>query len=197
MGKIIDIRRQMGGKPLPYDAEVEYLKSTGTQYIDTGKTFKSNIRVVFSVIYTQTITSFTQVWGLNRSGCEVLWGGNRFYFGRGYSEYSNPVKDTEYECDYDFTAGNMVAKINNTIVRRTSGTQPDNSEAIYIFALNNRGTPNKYKAKHSKFKLYEMGLISLDFIPVRKGNTGYMYDKVSGHLFGNSGTGEFILGPDV
>ena len=24
------------GKRLPYDAEVEYLESTGTQYIDTG-----------------------------------------------------------------------------------------------------------------------------------------------------------------
>jgi hypothetical protein len=35
-----------------------------------------------------------------------------------------------------------------------------------------------------------------DFIPVRKGTTGYMYDKVSGQLFGNSGSGNFILGPD-
>ena len=36
-----------------------------------------------------------------------------------------------------------------------------------------------------------------DLIPVRVGNVGYMYDKVSGQLFGNSGTGNFILGPDV
>lgn len=37
----------------------------------------------------------------------------------------------------------------------------------------------------------------LDLIPVRVGNVGYMYDKVSGQLFGNAGTGDFILGPDV
>jgi hypothetical protein len=36
----------------------------------------------------------------------------------------------------------------------------------------------------------------IDFIPVRIGNVGYMYDKVSGKLFGNTGTGNFILGPD-
>jgi hypothetical protein len=36
-----------------------------------------------------------------------------------------------------------------------------------------------------------------DFIPVRKGNIGYMYDRVSGQLFGNQGTGEFVLGPDL
>jgi hypothetical protein len=35
-----------------------------------------------------------------------------------------------------------------------------------------------------------------DFIPVRVGNVGYMYDKISGKLFENQGTGNFILGPD-
>jgi hypothetical protein len=36
----------------------------------------------------------------------------------------------------------------------------------------------------------------MDLIPVRIGNVGYMYDKVSGQLFENQGTGNFILGPD-
>jgi hypothetical protein len=33
-------------------------------------------------------------------------------------------------------------------------------------------------------------------IPVRIGTTGYMYDRVSGQLFGNAGTDDFILGND-
>lgn len=37
----------------------------------------------------------------------------------------------------------------------------------------------------------------MDFIPVRVGQIGYMYDKISHKLFGNSGTGDFILGPDI
>ena len=36
-----------------------------------------------------------------------------------------------------------------------------------------------------------------DYIPVRKGTVGYLYDRVSGKLFGNAGTGDFVLGPDV
>jgi hypothetical protein len=32
---------------------------------------------------------------------------------------------------------------------------------------------------------------------VRKGTVGYLYDRVSGKLFGNAGTGDFVLGPDV
>lgn len=34
------------------------------------------------------------------------------------------------------------------------------------------------------------------YIPVRKGTTGYMYDRVTGKIFGNVGTGSFIIGPD-
>ena len=34
-------------------------------------------------------------------------------------------------------------------------------------------------------------------IPVRKDGVGYMYDKISGQLFGNAaGTGAFVIGPD-
>ncbi len=32
--------------------------------------------------------------------------------------------------------------------------------------------------------------------PVRIGDIGYLYDEVSGELFGNMGTGDFIIGPD-
>lgn len=45
-------------------------------------------------------------------------------------------------------------------------------------------------------KLYLDDVKVRDFIPVRKGQVGYMYDKVSGELFGNSGTGDFVLGND-
>lgn len=45
------------------------------------------------------------------------------------------------------------------------------------------------------------GVLVRDFIPVRFTNEngvteGAMYDRVSGHLFGNAGTGAFVIGPD-
>jgi hypothetical protein len=46
-------------------------------------------------------------------------------------------------------------------------------------------------------KIYRSEQLVRDFIPVRVGQTGYLYDKVSRKLFGNSGTGDFILGNDV
>ena len=35
-----------------------------------------------------------------------------------------------------------------------------------------------------------------DFACVRIGDEGAMYDRVSGQLFGNAGTGAFVIGPD-
>lgn len=185
---------------LPYDAEIEYLESSGTQYIDTGLTLKSNLRIVFSVIYTEKITNFYKVWGVNASNYEVIWGyEDRFYFGGGYIEYIKPDMNTEYSMDYDFTPGNMVAKVNNTIVRQTTGTQPNVGIPIYIFAFRDNGLPyiKPYAAKHKAFKIYNNGILVRDFIPVRVGQVGYMYDKVSGQLFGNNGTGNFTLGNDI
>jgi hypothetical protein len=67
---------------------------------------------------------------------------------------------------------------------------------IYLFYLNGV-TWGNFKARIYSFVASVNGTILRDFIPVRKGTTGYMYDKVSGQLFGNSGSGNFILGPNI
>ena len=41
-----------------------------------------------------------------------------------------------------------------------------------------------------------VGDVVHEFIPVRVGSVGYMYDKQTKQLFGNLGTGSFTLGPD-
>ena len=36
-----------------------------------------------------------------------------------------------------------------------------------------------------------------NFIPVRIGTVGYLYDRISKRLFENQGTDAFVLGPDI
>ena len=65
---------------------------------------------------------------------------------------------------------------------------------------------NGHVAQLSEAKIYELkftlnSTTLRDFIPVRLTNDngkseGVMYDKVSGQLFRNAGTGAFIIGPD-
>ena len=52
------------------------------------------------------------------------------------------------------------------------------------------------KGRIYSFRVSEGGVLRFDGIPVRKGTTGYLYDRVSKQLFGNAGTGDFVLGPD-
>ena len=47
------------------------------------------------------------------------------------------------------------------------------------------------------FRLDKAGERVLDLVPVRIDDVGYMYDRVSGRLFGNAGSGKFLLGPDI
>ena len=52
------------------------------------------------------------------------------------------------------------------------------------------------KCRVSLLRIYSNGVLVRDFIPVRKGTVGYLYDRVSGKLFGNAGSGDFVLGQD-
>lgn len=68
----------------------------------------------------------------------------------------------------------------------------------YIFARKaSNGTTQSRPCQFQFFRIWKGNELLRDYIPVRVGNVGYMYDQVSGQLFGNSGTGDFILGPDI
>ena len=69
--------------------------------------------------------------------------------------------------------------------------------SIYIGAMNGYKEHNNFTGKIYNVKISQGDEIVMDLIPVRVGTTGYMYDTVSGELFGNAGTGEFILGSDI
>jgi hypothetical protein len=56
------------------------------------------------------------------------------------------------------------------------------------------GNPGGVRIHH--FVISRNGATLRDVIPVRKGTTGYLYDKVSKQLFGNAGTGAFTIGQD-
>jgi hypothetical protein len=57
--------------------------------------------------------------------------------------------------------------------------------------------PSRASMTVYSFKVYNSNTLIRDFIPVRIGNTGYMFDKITGKMYGNAGTGSFTLGPDL
>ena len=201
-----DVRLAPNVFPLPYDAEVEYLESTGTQYIDTEMRLSStgfeygldvDIRdAVLSQIFggrTQanaTSTDSLSLFVMNANGfrCDHLGAST----GVGVS---TPGRKIIY---YANSTTTINGNIYNTPIGpdgRTSGS------TVYLFAGHRPDTvEHTSRVRIYSLEFYQDRVLILDFVPVRVGAgtnaVGYMYDRVSGRLFGNAGTGAFIIGPD-
>ena len=224
-----------GGKRKPYDAEVEYLQSTGTQYIDTGVILKSYYKyeVTFSCVSTNTDSKmlFGMYSWRSRDGTQALkdnfaincmgsWGVNNPKIAI-YSYPNNGVADSSFPNAVQVAARTVAVRYGEpNTVSHDSGVTYFNGEEIinrpssmpnnpynipsYLFANAIRQQDTSVKPGYffigrimsAKIKDASGNLLR-DFIPVRKKDVGCMYDRVSGQLFSNAGTGAFILGPDA
>ena len=189
----------MGGA-LPYDAEIEYLESTGSQWINTGINCNSNYILEVEVqgakgregILGARISSTNSAHSLvYPSGKEVI----RYTSGDMNSNIFGNVNLSLYnilKADYN------KLYINDALVGTSSKSVAFTLNfPYYLFALNTNGSVSNLGAKKIKMcRIWDEDSLLLDLIPVRKGQVGYMYDKMSRQLLGNQGTGDFILGPD-
>ena len=184
--------------------EVEYIESTGTQYIDTGFIANQDTAVELKFKVTNNTTGFLysarkNVGGISYSLVWVIGSNNtskiRFdYSTRQLSFDSNVdntyiVKQDKNKCYID-----GIYKDEHTYSNFTS---PSN---MLIFATNSSGTVGSYvSSKLYYFKIWDNGTLVRDFIPCYKKETGEagLYDKVNGLFYKNSGSGVFILGKDI
>lgn len=199
---------EAGGEPPtppPYDAEVEYLQSSATQYINTGVNitpdFKCEVRGLFTSNRKRNDNLLgctdDQLYGFGIP-CAINSSGN-FYaqFGNALTAVgtSGLVLTTIITT---LQNGNCTIECDGSVLSSISiGTQiPTNT--LYMFARNYNNSPSgQANAKIYYCKLWENGVLVRNFVPVRVGTTGYMYDRVSGQLFGNEGSGIFTYGNDI
>lgn len=181
---------------LPYDAKVEYLKSSGTQYIDTGINGRSVISLDITLSLDASVTTsyecFFGLWPTTSSGngMQLLWAaGSKLQKAEGRNKFSVSGITTG-------TALTIGEKYTFSVTQ-TATTSINNT--FYVFARNygNVANTSTNKTLIYALKIYQGGVTVRDFIPVRVGQVGYMYDNVSGELFGNNGSGNFIYGNDV
>ena len=204
-------RMMMGGSAKPYDAEVEYLDSSGTQWIDTG-VYGSNTLVVSMEINVlveyakspdaEIIGSVSDRWNGIRRGYEFLYATKSSRAFAWWYEKHESIPCNIYignKCSITISNGVFSIKdytgVNHTINIAQSGSFTT-STTLPIFATRNPDMRFSSQLRVYSVQMKRNGVTILDFIPVRKNGVGYMYDKVSGQLFGNQGEGQFIIGPD-
>lgn len=188
----------MGGSALPYDAEVEYLESTGAQYIDADVLLHSTTAYNYSFefkCYAPTQTDMSTIFNCMFENKSMNWPGETI-------RYEKPSGN---RINYSNNTGNINSAwngpfyLNTTFVAKggNRGTDKAHNTPTTIFASWKNGAPYRLSIlKLYYFKLINNDVLVRDFVPVRKNGVGYLYDRVSGQLFGNAGTGQFIVGQD-
>lgn len=186
-----------------YDSEIEYLGSSGTQYInipnviptDYDNIFETKITFLgYTTTTTQWIAWFTAytneqsntyriIRNTSTNTSVLVYNGTKA--NGGGAQVSVAIGTT-----YDIKMYPTYALFNNTRINLTTTRGNQNNGSLKIFY-------NNVKLRYYNFKYTKGNEVILDMIPVRVGTVGYMYDKVSGQLFGNDGTGDFILGNDI
>ena len=195
-----------------YYIRLEYIESTGTQYIDTG--FKPNQNTRFLIEYSLATTQ-EETKGIAAARTEysvaqfgILMGQNSFRsdYGNGTAEikygasFSNYV-NSKVKADFNKNITTWYNSQNDIIQQLSHSVQTfQTSVSLYIFALNDAGTANvQPNSKVYSFQLYDNDVLIRNFIPARRpaDNAIGMYDTVTGTFFENAGTGEFIAGPVI
>ena len=89
-------------------------------------------------------------------------------------------------------------RCNDTLLYSNLGTINPIGKKLPLFGRSIDGTIGSiFVGRIYSAQITDNTILARDLIPVRVGQVGYMYDRVSKKLFGNAGTGAFVLGPDV
>lgn len=197
---------------------VEYLESTGTQYINTGFAPGTNAgRYTFDIEAQNT----SNVQGHGAIGSRSIDAGRNWVIATIYQEASgNIVSQFGYGSAYQNIISSTSGKwtrlrtyidSSNYILETTvdsiatTSTLPlqtfTNTANVYLFGINNKGslfTSFPFIGKIRKAKMYDNGTLVRDYIPViDENNVGYMFDKVTHTLYENKGAGSFSYGKKV
>jgi hypothetical protein len=189
-------------RKLPYDEEIGWIEANTTggtaQYIDTLCPVETNT-VVEARWYQVGNAAQQRLFGLNDGNPSVFacyinnntkWAANTG--SASGTAIGNAPGDKQYQGRFDLGAGYVQI---NTSKQTIGGTPFASTNTIPIFARKNLGVA-KYEdypatMRLNWFKIWYGDTLVRDFVPVRIGTEGALYDRVSGTLFTNAGTGSF------
>ncbi len=203
---------------LPYDHAIAYLETSGTQWINTGfshRTRNTELRMRFQWVGSDA-GLFESFFAYMKDGAIFPRSGFHKYNGK-WMFGTNATGVTEVNVDgsvHDvFITGDASAQEEQTYLDgRWIGTLTTVSDGLvgnyipfFIGCRNRNGSvdnPASVRVMSVSYKTFSEAqhlvvTAEIDMIPVRVGSVGYMYDKVSKTLFGNAGSGSFILGNDI
>lgn len=178
--------------------QLEYLQSTGTQYIDTGFKPNQNTRVVCKTV-CQVSSTANWVFGARTSSSS-----NQYTFlGASAGTYASGFATAAVNFPSSLnTTKPIVVDKNKTVTTINGGNAVTNTSATFtapvnlaLFAVNTNGTISYGKVKLYYVQIYDNGTLIRNMVPVKNSSgTLGMYDTVNGVFYANVGSGTFSAG---
>ena len=183
--------------------QVEHLKSTGTQYIDTGFVPNQDTRVVCEAIVPIGGTNW--LYGARSSATSNTFGfaaSTNGYYTAGYNTKTNSFdaslnSDGVIYIDANKSSTTLTSKNGTATINGTSGTftAPCN---LTLFGGNTKGTVTCGSVTIYSCKIYNNGTLVRDYVPcANNAGTAGLYDMANGVFYQNAGTGTFTAGTSV
>lgn len=184
--------------------ELEYIESTGTQYIDTRIVPTNKTKWIYDY---QFLTSTSAENNASQNGCGATDNSKRFVITYLNARFlcsigvngSSDVAGNTNRHTFILDAPNKQAFIDNNTIS-CQYTSFSGTETICFFTRKADGNVTTYRhcGKLYGSQIYEDGVLVRDFVPaLDKNNVACLFDKVSETYFYNAGTGSFNAGPVI
>ena len=192
---------------MPADVQqIEYLESTGTQWIDTGY-YPDKYTGVNTKFENDTVSNDTSAFGTLKSNgsCRFqtfVWD-KKIYFSLNSTSVIVPGALEGDIVELDWNNGNIKFKINNSDYKtahfNVSDFVPVKHLCLFTSCRDDMGiVSGKGTIKLYYFKIYDNDVLVRDMIPVLDGEgVPCMYDRVEKKFYYNAGTGQFVAGPVI
>ena len=196
---------------------LEYIGSTGTQYIDTGYVMSSNTEKIYADYEKTDVSDSVSIFGAekNISGSDrsftlIPYGTSTstIYIGDDSSSLSLPSEaNVRYRTTLEANGGNLKVSVlkvsdnttttNTTTYTVSNGNLTAVTNSIILFGNHtSSGYSQLSTVKIYSFKLWDNGVLKRNLVPVsrKSDNVLGMYDTVNNVFYTNSGTGTFTAG---
>ena len=181
--------------------QVEYIQSTGTQYIATDAEIfnKAKHEIVIDFEPTQ-FYNYNQLYGSTADNDTFeAWiystgNLNARYNGEVYGSQNTLTIDTRYVVDLIKSDANLYKYVDGELITGGSTSSTTSSSTGTLTLFKSGSDYSKYKLYSAK--IYANGELVRDYVPCINNSTGKagLYDIVNGVFYDNSGTGEFTTG---
>ena len=183
----------------PYYCEVEYLESTGEQYIDTGYNICTETDEIELNYQLLDETVYKWLFGEHDNNTRFALGSGDGTNKRNLAYGANTIKLTDtyfFNNKHSFIANKDGVFVDG--VKFADYKSFTSTSSIWLFGLNLSPYTYGSKTRIWGYRHKRNGSLIRDYIPaIDENGKGFMFDRISHTIFDNMGSGEFLYGDKI